>query len=285
MEELRVRAGNEELKVKGSSETIQREREAFYQHIKEVEEANIKAKAELVQRMKNDMAWYARVQQEKDAVNVGKPGIVRVCGELMGTWEEIASAIKSGAEFKVGDYKKGSTVDGQGFTLVVTDVTDEYVRFESRDCLGGTVQWNKKDTTDGGIEESNVQEWLMLELFGKLPDDLRQVISKATRKYEDNEGNVKEYETLLFLPSASEVFDEDECYGDKGLYEQMEYYKDRRNRMRGSAEGKDTCGWWLASVGTGSSAYACYVEGHGHAISCYATAKSRVPVCFIIKKS
>lgn len=285
MEELRVRAGNEELKVKGSSETIQREREAFYQHIKEVEEANIKAKAELVQRMKNGMAWYARVQQEKDAVNVGKPGIVRVCGELMGTWEEIASAIKSGAEFKVGDYKKGSTVDGQGFTLVVTDVTDEYVRFESRDCLGGSVQWNKKDTTDGGIEESNAQEWLMLELFGKLPDDLRQVISKATRKYEDNEGNVKEYETLLFLPSASEVFDEDDCYGDEGLYEQMEYYKDRRNRMRGSAEGEDTCRWWLASVRSGSSTGACLVGSAGHADSWTASNASRVPVCFIIKKS
>mgnify|MGYP001115736980 FL=1 len=285
MEELRVRAGNEELKVKGSSETIQREREAFCQHIKEVEEANIKAKAELVQRMKNGMAWYARVQQEKDAVNVGKPGIVRVCGELMGTWEEIASAIKSGAEFKVGDYKKGSTVDGQGFTLVVTDVTDEYVRFESRDCLGGSVQWNKKDTTDGGIEESNVQEWLMLELFGKLPDDLRQVISKATRKYEDNEGNVKEYETLLFLPSASEVFDEDDCYGDEGLYEQMEYYKDRRNRMRGSAEGEDTCGWWLASVRSGLSTNACPVSSNGSASYWPASNAYRVPVCFIIKKS
>lgn len=285
MEELRVRAGNEELKVKGSSETIQREREAFYQHIKEVEEANIKAKAELVQRMKNGMAWYARVQQEKDAVNVGKPGIVRVCGELMGTWEEIASAIKSGAEFKVGDYKKGSTVDGQGFTLVVTDVTDEYVRFESRDCLGGSVQWNKKDTTDGGIEESNAQEWLMLELFGKLPDDLRQVISKATRKYEDNEGNVKEYETLLFLPSASEVFDEDDCYGDEGLYEQMEYYKDRRNRMRGSAEGEDTCHWWLASVRSGASTLACHVSYSGAATGWTASNAFRVPVCFIIKKS
>ena len=61
MEELRVRAGNEELEVKGNPETIQRAHEAFYQHIKEVEEANIKAKAELVQKMKNDMAWYARV--------------------------------------------------------------------------------------------------------------------------------------------------------------------------------------------------------------------------------
>ena len=285
MEELRVRAGNEELEVKGNPETIQRAHEAFYQHIKEVEEANIKAKAELMQRMKNDMAWYARVRQEKDAENAGKPGVVRTCGELQGTWEEIASAIKSGAEFKVGDYKKGSTVDGQGFTLVVTDVTDEYVRFESRDCLGGTVQWNKKDTTDGGIEESNVQEWLMLELFGKLPDDLRQVISKATRKYVDNEGEIKEYETLLFLPSASEVFDEDDCYGDEGLYEQLEYYKDRRNRMRGSAEGEDTCDWWLASVGSGNSAYACDVSYGGNASRWNASGVARVPVCFIIKKS
>ena len=285
MEELRVRAGNEELEVKGNPETIQRAHEAFYQHIKEVEEANIKAKAELVQKMKNDMAWYARVRQEKDAENSGKPGVVRTCGELQGTWEEIASAIKSGAEFKVGDYKKGSTVDGQGFTLVVTDVTDEYVRFESRDCLGGTVQWNKKDTTDGGIEESNVQEWLMLELFGKLPDDLRQVISKATRKYVDNEGEIKEYETLLFLPSASEVFDEDDCYGDEGLYEQLEYYKDRRNRMRGSAEGEDTCAWWLASVGSGNSTSACHVHHYGRAGTWSASLAHRVPVCFIIKKS
>lgn len=285
MEELRVRAGNEELKVKGSLYTIQREREAFFQHIKEVEEANIKAKAELVQVMKNDMAWYAKVRQEKDADNAGKPGVVRTCGELQGTWEEIASAIKSGAEFKVGDYKKGSTVDGQSFTMVVTDVTDEYVRFESRDCLGGTVQWNKKGTTDGGIEESNVQEWLMFELFGKLPDDLRQVISKATRKYKDNEGNIKEYETLLFLPTASEVFNEYDCCGDEGLYEQMEYYKDCRNRMRGSAEGEDTCDWWLASVRCGFSMIVCHVGNIGYADTLSASCADRVPVCFIIKKS
>ena len=67
MEELRVRVRTEELKVKGSAEVIQREREAFYQHIKESEEANIKARVELAQRMKNDMAWYARMRQEKDA--------------------------------------------------------------------------------------------------------------------------------------------------------------------------------------------------------------------------
>ena len=105
------------------------------------------------------------------------------------------------------------------------------------------------------------------------------------QRYEDNEGNVKEYETLLFLPSASEVFDEDDCYGDEGLYEQMEYYKDRRNRMRGSAEGEDTCNWWLASVRSGNSTNACYVHNDGYALDWHASRAHRVPVCFIIKKS
>lgn len=284
MEELRVRAGNEELKVKGSSETIQREREAFYQHIKEVEEANIKAKAELMQRMKNDMAWYARVRQEKDAENAGKPGIVRTCGELQGTWEEIASAIKSGVEFKVGDYKKGSTVDGQGFTLVVTDVTDEYVRFESRDCVGEEVEWNKNGGTQLGYPGSDIHKYLNKGLFERLPEDLRKVISLAERKTLRN-GETVSFNTYLFLPSASEVFDEDDCYGDEGMYEQMEYYKDRRNRMRGSAEGEDTCSWWLASVRSGRSAYACFVNHGGSANSWSASNAFRVPVCFIIKKS
>ena len=66
------------------------------------------------------------------------------------------------------------------------------------------------------------------------------MISLAERKTLRN-GETVSFNTYLFLPSASEVFDEDDCYGDEGMYEQMEYYKDRRNRMRGSAEGEDTC--------------------------------------------
>ena len=77
----------------------------------------------------------------------------------------------------------------------------------------------------------------------------------------------------------------DDCYGDEGLYEQLEYYKDRRNRMRGSAEGEDTCSWWLASVRSGTSTNACYVPRHGHAYNWIASDAPHVPVCFIIKKS
>ena len=94
-----------------------------------------------------------------------------------------------------------------------------------------------------------------------------------------------EYRTALFLPVASEVFDDDDCYGDKGLYKQLEYYKDRRHRMRSAAEGEDTDSWWLASVGYGSSTIACSVNGGGGADYWGASDANRVPVCFCIKKS
>lgn len=287
MEKLRVRAGSEELKVEGSSELIQREREAFYQHIKELIEVSAKAKAEFAQFMKNDMAWYARMGQEKDAENAGKPMVVRTCGELQGTWEEIAKAIKSGAEFKVGDYKPGNIVDECNFTMVVTDVTDEYVRFESRDCVRKEIAWNKGGSTKGGYPASDVHKYLNEELWELLPEELRSVISPCERKTLVD-GEEETFIANLFLPTASEVFGDEDCYGDVGLYEQLEYYKDRRHRMRGGEEDGDTgrCCWWLASVYSGYSYYACYVSGYG--IPDYYDVNSPyygVPVCFIIKKS
>lgn len=286
MEKLRVRAGNEELKVEGSGELIQREREAFYQHIKELEEVNVKARAEFAQRMKNDMAWYARMRQEKDAENAGKPMVVRTCGELQGTWEEIARAIKSGAEFKVGDYKLGSIVDGCNFTMVVTDVTDEYVRFESRDCVRKEIAWNKEGGTKGGYPASDVHKYLNEELWELLPEELRAVISPCERKTLVD-GEEETFTANLFLPTASEVFDDEDCYGEVGLYEQLEYYKDRRHRIRGAEEGEDTeCGWWLASVRSGNPNYACYVSGYGSAsYSSVSYPNYGVPLCFCIKKS
>lgn len=284
MEKLRVRVGGKELKVEGSSELIQRERGAFYQHIKELEEVNVKAKAEFAQRMKNNMAWYARMRQEQDAKNYGKPMVVRSCGELQGTWEEIAEAIKAGAEFRVGDYKSSSTVDGRNFTVVVTDVTDEYVRFESRDCVGKEVAWNKEEGTKGGYPASDVHNYLNGELWELLPEELRAVISQCERKTLVD-GKEETFIANLFLPTASEVFDDEDCFGDVGLYEQLEYYKDRRHRMRGLEEGADTEWYWLASVGSGTSSFACSVSHHGLANSNGTSNALRVPLCFIIKKS
>ena len=245
----------DELSVRGSAEMMEGVCEAFHQNIKELEEANAE-----------------------------KPAVVRSCGELEGTWEEIARAIKSGAEFKSGDYKKGSMVDGQAFTMVVTDVTDEYVRFESRDCVGKEMKWNKNGSTKLGYPGSSIHKYLNKELFEQLPEDLRNVISLGERKTL-RDGEEVTFNTYLFLPAASEVFEEGHCYGDERLYEQMEYYRDRRNRMRGAAEGEDTDSWWMASVRSGFPESACLVSGEGGGSSYWcASDASRVPVCFIIKK-
>lgn len=281
MEELRIRAGREEIKVSGSAETIERERNAFYQHIKELEEAEAKTKAEIIQKMRASMSWNERAKQAENM----KPAVVRSCGELQATWEEIARAVKAGAEFKVGDYKTGNkTSDGQAFTIVVTDVTDDYVRFESRDCLGDEVCWNSSGSTES-LAASDVMNYLNEKLWNVLPEDMKKVIDPVVRKHKDSVGNVMEYRTALFLPAASEVFDDDDCYGDKGLYKQLEYYKDRRHRMRGAAEGEDTDCYWLASVRSGHSANACHVGYNGSANDWNASYALHVPVCFCIKKS
>lgn len=201
------------------------------------------------------------------------------------SWEQIAREIKSGGGFTVGDKVDFTLKSGEPVTVVVTEDTPRYVRFESADCVGGKrIKWNKGKTTDGGIEESNVQKWLMQELFGQLPDDLQQAISKVKRRYLDNEGNLKEYETMLFLPAASEVFYEDECYGDECVYEQMEYYKDRRHRMRGVAKGAYTELYWLASTRDGDSSNVCNVTGYGNTVYGNASNALCVPLCFCIKK-
>ena len=116
-----------------------------------------------------------------------------------------------------------------------------------------------------------------------LPEDLQAVISDVDREWKDKDGNCGTYTTKLFLPAASEVFDEDSCYGDKGLYKQLDYYKDARNRIRVDEDG-DTRVYWLASVGSGGSTAACYVSVNGSAGGWFASNSARVPVCFQISK-
>ena len=283
METLRIRAGSEELKVEGSQELIERERKAFYEHLSDIEARSVKAREMVMNRLRADSSVMASLSAKKAKALTRKTGLLDTHD-----WRKIAEAIKGGEEFHVGDMVKDSTVDGCDFTMVVTDVTDEYVRFESKDCVGEKVYWNRDlgNGNKGGFPQSAICGYLENELWESLPEDLKEVISETTRMYKDSDGEgAHSYKTKLFLPAASEVFDEDDCYGDEGLYEQLDYYKDRRNRTRGSAEGEDACYWWLASVGSGDSTSACNVNTNGDAYDNGTTTDLRVPLCFLIKKS
>lgn len=200
-------------------------------------------------------------------------------------WRELAEKIRNGTIMvKVGATLICKLTDGTSTKFVVTDVTDEYVRFETRDFIGGKFVWNRQGTNQGGYPDSDIKRYIDSTIWNLLPEDLQTVISDVDREWKDKDGNCGTYTTKLFLPAASEVFDEDNCYGDERLYQQLDYYKDARNRIRVDKDG-DTKVYWLASVKGDISRNACGVGSNGNADNWYASYSFHVPVCFQISKN
>jgi hypothetical protein len=266
---VQFECGELAVKISGNSKkAVAKERQAFLDYARQC--SSVKK------------AGFEAAHPQPDTAEGQK--VVRTAAENM-SWYEIKESIENGDDWKVGDTVDDVLATDEKVTFVVTQVTDDFVRFESRDCVGEeSIEWNESGSTEGGFENSDAIKFLENTVWGYLPDELKRVISSAERKYIDTDGEIKTFYPLLFLPSAAEVFDRDDCYGDKKLYEQLDYYKDRRNRMRGKTKGEDTCSWWLASAYSGDSAAVCYVYDAGYAYYYDACSTLRVPVCFHIAR-
>ena len=121
---------------------------------------------------------------------------------------------------------------------------------------------------------------------------MKNAIIPTKRKYKkDGDGKLVEVYAMIFAPSASEVFSEEEFddndwLGDRGVYEQLDFYKDWRNRIRCTVEDGKPNGWWLLSASAGNSAYFAFVSGNGYCYDASATNTwIAAPVCFRIQKS
>ena len=277
MEKLRIKAGEIELKVTGGNSTLKEASKEFYGFL------STKAGNEILK--KETHSQKVEVTEEETKKKEEDDCLLCITKEIPKTLEELMEQLKSGElVLHTGDEINCRLKDGEEVTFVVTDTNEEYIRFESKDCVGGTeICWSESGNTNCGLLASNVMKYLNEEIWNLLPDELQREIEPVVRKHKDADGNVKEYRTCLFLPAASEVFDEDSCYGDQGLYKQLEYYKDRRNRMRGAKKGEDTKPYWLASVRSGYSTSACFVDYNGGANYWYASSANRVPVCFVLR--
>ena len=175
----------------------------------------------------------------------------------------------------VGDTITIPLKDGTSAEFVLTQEDDEAYRFESVTCVGGdTVTHDKVDD-------------LFERYYDLLPKILTDNLLLTKRRYRDRNDAIQERESVLFLPSAPEVFPEDDVYGDSGLYEQMEYYKDRRHRIRKlTQDSKDTVSWWLMSAYAGNTSHFGYVNTNGDATNNAASYTwVGAPVCFRIRKS
>lgn len=196
------------------------------------------------------------------------------------TWKGLANLIKGGGgTLKVGDIITEQTKDGEELDLVVVDMGPGWARFESKDCLPAEVPYNQNGRNAGGFAESGVKWHLDNVVFTSLPEDLQAVISEVERVQEGG----KTYRCQLFLPTESEMFGDCSYSGDD-TYPQIEYYKDRRHRIKCNRKGGTPDWYWLASVAGGSSTYCVYVSNNGGS-GYWGNASSElcVPVCFIIK--
>lgn len=196
------------------------------------------------------------------------------------TWKGLANLIKGGGgTLKVGDIITERTKDGEELDLVVVDMGPGWARFESKDCLPEEVPYNKNGSNAGGFAESGVKWHLDNIVFPSLPEELQAVISEVERVQEGG----KTYRCQLFLPTESEMFGDCSYSGDD-TYPQIEYYKDRRHRIKCNRKGGTPDWYHLASVTDGSSSGCVRVTSHGS--SGYWGNASRelcVPVCFIIQ--
>lgn len=194
---------------------------------------------------------------------------------ILAPWVDVIPQLISGQlVFAVGDVVRSALLDDTPVDWVVTEVTDVAYRFESRDCLGYTPHTNI--------------EAFFAKIWDNLPASLKDQIITTRRRHIDADG--KEYfkDSYLFLPAASEIFPPEKCLGDKGLYKQLDYYKDIHNRVRAANKGDDTAEWyWTESPYAGGSTGWCLAYYNGHADHFYASyGRIAAPVCFrIYRKS
>lgn len=174
---------------------------------------------------------------------------------------------------KIGDIITEKTLDGEEMDLVVVDMGPGWARFESKDCLPVEVAYNQNNRNAGGFADSDVKRYLNEEVFNSLPEELRNVIAEVERKQENGKSSL----CRLFLPTESELFG-DCCYSEDDTYSQIEYYKDRRNRIKCNRKGGSPDWYWTASVRSGNSTNCVNVNNNGNSNNWNASNELYVPV-------
>ena len=267
MAKLKIKIGQIEFMAEGEPEHIEKERLAFASMLRSFTEVkNI-----------TDFLPETGIEEDKGRRTVpadeGAKVVSRKSEQVM--WEKLPSSIQLYDEFEC------TLNNGDKAAFVLINESEDYLTFCSKDCMARH-QMNTHNSNKGGIAASEMQKFLDTEIWCLLPDGLKKLISVTRRKYRDGE-QVKEFETKLYLLSAPEVFDNIHYYGENGLYDQIEYFKDKKNRVK--CMDKETAYWWLSSPDAGYDTYFCVVYASGGAYYDDASNAYGVVPCFRIRKS
>lgn len=250
----------------------------------------------------------SRIYRGRNLVTVFAEEIKRYDDE----WAWIRARIKAGnyEGIYVGDYIP-VTMNNETVNMQVAGIdcyyrtTDQelghHIDFISKDCFTETVQWNT--TNNNGNAESpypymvsNLHQYLTETLYAYLPDKVKRQIAHKRMLLEQrysSSGALTDSTSwgwqdlgALWVPTEYEVFGA-VVWGTPGWSEgqAMQYpifANSYMNRIKGAGNGGGRCDWWLASVGSGYSTYACCVNGGGNAYAWNASNAYHVPVCFRI---
>ena len=195
-------------------------------------------------------------------------------------WGKVKELVAAGS-LKVGDEISDNLLTGQKMVYVVADITEEEVKFASKDLLAERVVWNENGRNTGGFKESDLCRYLNEEVWAILPEELKAVISER-ECLQIVKGKEERFMLKLWLPSEFEVFG-DSWASEVEEGQQFELFKDPRNRVKFDQDG-ERAGWWLLSVCAGYPTLACSICSYGGAASDRCAHALRGPVCFSIKK-
>ena len=155
--------------------------------------------------------------------------------------------------------------------LVVTDQDKMFVRFESRDCLDEYITGNQLRS-------------FLIKMYDLLPDALQAHIVDAFRMY-TNGGSLSAKQVKLFVPAASEIFGPNENNSMECTYDQLEWYKNPRNRIRLGHCGRGiSCCYWTESEFEANDACNSIVGSAGNAGARERIKMGLAPFCFLVKK-
>ena len=197
------------------------------------------------------------------------------------TWKDIAALVAAGS-LKVGDQIEDELLTGEKMVYEVAHITEDRMDFISRDTMAERFTWNENGRNTGGFKKSDLCKALNGKVWEQLPEELKAVICER-ECIQVVDGEEEKIMLKLWLPSEYEVFGE-EWFSDAKEGEQLEIFKDPRNRIKMGGHGGSRAGWWLLSVYGGNSTYACLVGDGGYANDDGCTSDFRVPLCFSIKR-
>ena len=197
------------------------------------------------------------------------------------TWKDIAALVAAGS-LKVGDQIEDELLTGEKMVYEVAHITEDRMDFISRDTMAERFTWNENGRNTGGFKKSDLCKALNEKVWERLPEELKAAICER-ECIQVVDGEEEKIMLKLWLPSEYEVFGE-EWFSDAKEGEQLEIFKDPRNRIKMGGHGESRALWWLLSVYGGNSAHACAVSSYGNAGHNSCTNDFRVPLCFSIKR-